>query len=149
MKDVWHNFGFAEPWRMAAAVAVPRLLALWGVDDRAGARLLGIMPSQLQDMRDAGGWVPGLPHETATRMSLLLSIHGYLRVIFTEPARRYHWVNAPNDAFDGQTPLEVMLMGLPALHQVRRHLDVQIDMGAALIGTGTGLPPYVMGLGGP
>ena len=49
-----------------------------------------------------------------------------LRLLFSDPARGYLWVRAPNAAFGGQSALEVMLGGqITDLMRVRRYLDAQ------------------------
>ena len=55
-----------------------------------------------------------------------MGIHKALRVLFSDNARAYRWVKAPNRAFGGKTALEVMLGGaITDLMRVRHYLDAE------------------------
>ena len=60
------------------------------------------------------------------RLSNLMGIHKALRTIFRDPARGYAWIKAPNEIFDSQSALDVMLGGeLTDLMRVLRYLDAE------------------------
>jgi hypothetical protein len=53
-----------------------------------------------------------------------VGIHKALRILYTENARSYAWVNKPNRAFDGKAPIEIMMQGqIMDLFDVRFYLD--------------------------
>lgn len=68
-----------------------------------------------------------LPQDTLERISYLMGIHKALRLLFSNcPERACEWVRRTNALapFNGQTPLEVMLVGrVIDLADVRRFLD--------------------------
>ena len=67
-----------------------------------------------------------LPADTVFRLGTLLGIHKALRYMFTDPARGYAWIRAPNTAFGGHSALERMLQVAPtALAAVRAYLDAE------------------------
>ncbi|HEY9553152.1 MbcA/ParS/Xre antitoxin family protein [Allosphingosinicella sp.] len=102
--------------------AVVRLFGHWGVTDEQAAKLLDL------GLRTYGRWKAGdvgrIGRDGKARLSNLMGIHKALRIIFSEPARGYRWIGAPNDAFGGRSALDVMLGGeLTDLMRVRRYLD--------------------------
>ena len=102
--------------------AVVRLFGHWGVTDEQAATLLDI------GVRTYRRWKAGeqgrIGRDGKARLSNLMGIHKALRIIFSEPARGYRWIAAPNDAFGGRSALEIMLGGeLTDLMRVRRYLD--------------------------
>ncbi|CUK27447.1 putative toxin-antitoxin system antitoxin component [Cognatishimia activa] len=104
--------------------AVLNLFAKWGLTDEEGAILLD------QSVRTYRRWKAGQPgrlsRDTKARLSNLLGIHKALRIIFTDPARTYAWVKAPNKAFAQKSALDIMLGGeLTDLMRVRRYLDAE------------------------
>ena len=103
--------------------AVLNLFEKWELTDAQAARLLGgVTTKSLQRWRAGNAPKPSL--DMADRMSYLLGIHKALRLIFKDAARVYGWVNKPNDAFGGETALDVMLKGHMAdLARVRLYLD--------------------------
>lgn len=67
-----------------------------------------------------------LPQDTAERVSHILAIWKALRILFTVEERGDQWMRRPNDFFDGQSALDVMLRGSVAdIYQVRQYLDAQ------------------------
>lgn len=118
----------AEPITDDEAAAMFRaaltLFRLWEVTDEQAAILLD------QPRRSFARWKaegPGrMGRDARARLSNLIGIHKALRIIFTDPARGYAWIKAPNDAFGGRSALEVMLGGeLTDLMRVRRYLDAE------------------------
>lgn len=118
----------AEPITDDEAAAMFRaaltLFRLWDVTDEQAAILLD------QKRRSFARWKaegPGrMGRDAKARLSNLMGIHKALRIIFTDAARGYAWIKAPNDAFGGRSALEVMLGGeLTDLMRVRRYLDAE------------------------
>jgi hypothetical protein len=55
-----------------------------------------------------------------------MGIHKALRYLFTEPARGYAWIRKPNEAFAGQSALDVMMRGeITDLIDLRSYLDAE------------------------
>lgn len=103
--------------------AVIRLFDHWEVTDAQAATLLGdiaVRTYQRWKQGEYGRWNVDL----AARLSNLIGIHKALRLLYTETARGYRWIEAPNRAFGDHSALEVMLGGqLTDLMRVRRYLD--------------------------
>lgn len=105
--------------------AVLTLFDCWQLAGTEARRLLG-NPSERTWQRWRKGQVAALPADTIFRLGTLLGIHKALRYMFTEPARGYAWVRAPNTAFGGHSALDRMLQGSPtALAAVRAYLDAE------------------------
>ncbi|WP_230279368.1 antitoxin Xre/MbcA/ParS toxin-binding domain-containing protein [Croceicoccus sp. Ery15] len=67
-----------------------------------------------------------LPRDTGERLSHLLAIWKALRILFTDDRRGEEWMLRPNDFFDGESALEVMLRGgMADILAVRQYLDAQ------------------------
>ncbi len=67
-----------------------------------------------------------LPQDTAERVSHVLAIWKALRILFTIDERGDQWMRRPNEFFDGESALDVMLRGSVAdIYQVRQYLDAQ------------------------
>lgn len=117
-----------EPVTQEEATAMFRaalgLFGKWELTDEQAAALLD-MPVRTYRRWKAEG--PGrLSRDGRARLSNLLGIHKALRIIFTEAARGYAWINAANAAFGGARALDVMLGGeLTDLMRVRRYLDAE------------------------
>jgi Protein of unknown function (DUF2384) len=104
--------------------AVLNLFRLWDVSDEQAAIILDL------NRRTYARWKAGdlgrIGRDGKARLSNLMGIHKALRTIFRDAARGYEWINAPNEIFDGQSALEVMLGGeLTDLMRVRRYLDAE------------------------
>ena len=95
----------------------------WGVTDVDAAVILGgISPKTYRRWRE--GQYGRVNRDLADRMSHVLGIHGALRIIFAEPTQGYRWMNQPNAAFAGHTPLQLLLRGgMDDLRRLRRYLD--------------------------
>ena len=103
--------------------AFVNLAERWGITDEQAAVLMGDI-----SVRTFRRWKAGdlgrAGVDTAARLSNLMGIHKALRLLFKEPARGYGWIRRANDAFGGDTALEVMLGGqLTDIMRVRRYLD--------------------------
>jgi hypothetical protein len=104
--------------------AALNLFRLWGVSDVQAAKMLDL------NGRTYARWKTGdlgrIGRDGKARLSNLIGIHKALRILFRDPARGYLWIKAPNDAFNGESALTVMLGGdLTDLMRVRRYLDAE------------------------
>lgn len=104
--------------------AAQTLFGKWRVTDEQAAILLD-MPVRSYRRWKAEG--PGrISRDGRARLSNLMGIHKALRIVFQEAQRDYDWVRADNDAFAGQSALDVMLGGeLTDIMRVRRYLDAE------------------------
>ena len=67
-----------------------------------------------------------VPPDTVERLSHLLSIWKALQILFTSDQASDAWMHAPNDFFNGDSALDVMLGGkVIDIYAVRRYLDAQ------------------------
>ncbi|MCJ2182013.1 MbcA/ParS/Xre antitoxin family protein [Novosphingobium sp. 1949] len=109
----------------AGVRAVVRLFSAWELSEEDACDLLGGI-SRSTWRRWKAGTVAKVDRDLAARLSLLLGIHKGLRYLFTDPAQGYRWIRKPNQAFAGQSALEVMRGGsVFALERVRRYLDAE------------------------
>jgi len=105
--------------------AVLNLLDKWNLRREEKLVLLG-SPSERTFQRWRAGEIGPLPSDTVFRLGDLLGIHKALRYMFTDIAHVYAWVKRPNDAFGGESALDVMLQGAPAdISRVRAYLDAE------------------------
>jgi hypothetical protein len=118
----------SEPITDAEAAAMfraaVRLFQLWGVTDEQAATLLDLKARTYA--RWKAGQIGPMGRDIRARLSNLMGIHKALRIIFREPPRAYAWMKAPNEAFGGQSALDVMLHGeLTDLMRMRRYVDAE------------------------
>lgn len=107
----------------AMARAAVNLFRFWGITEAEACTLLGGI-SKRTYARWKDGEIGRLDIDQKTRLSVLMSIHKALRILFTENVRAYEWVKKPNAAFGGKSALDVMLGGyLTDLFRVRHYLD--------------------------
>lgn len=104
--------------------AVVRLFHHWQVTDEEAATLLDL------PLRTYRRWKAGeqgrIDRDGKARLSNLMGIHKALRILFTDAARGYRWIKAPNEGFAGRSALDIMLGGeLTDLMRVRRYLDAE------------------------
>ena len=104
--------------------AVTRLFGLWDITDEQAALLLDL------PLRTYRRWKAGelgrIDRDGRARLSNLMGIHKALRLIFSDAPRGYRWIKAANEAFSGQSALDIMLGGeLTDLMRVRRYLDAE------------------------
>ena len=90
---------------------------VWGLDPDQKARLAGT--SDLSQISVNGA----LPAATLERLSYIAGIQKSLEILFEQPEARSRWIHQPNDGFQGQSALNVMLSGPSGLHRVRLYLD--------------------------
>lgn len=105
--------------------AVVRLFGHWGLTDEQAATLLDIGVRSYRRWKAAGD--PGrIGRDGKARLSNLIGIHKALRIVFSDAARGYRWIKAPNAAFGDRSALDVMLGGeFTDLMRVRRYLDAE------------------------
>ncbi len=109
----------------AMARAVVTLFARWELTDAQACALLGGLARRTW-ARWKAEEIGRIDRDLATRLSLLMGIHKALRYIFTDPARGYRWIKAPNARFHGDTPLQIMEEGsIFALQRLRSYLDAE------------------------
>lgn len=100
------------------------LFRRWEVSDAQAAVLLDAPPGTYARWKTAAPARFG--RDLKARLANLMGIHKARRIMFREPQRGYGWVRRTNAAFEGRTPLEVMLGGeLTDLMRVRRYLDAE------------------------
>jgi len=95
----------------------------WSVRDADTSIILGgVSPKTLSRWRQ--GQLGRVSRDLADRMSYVLGIHKALRIVFVDARTGYRWMQTPNAAFDGKTPLDVLLRGgLDDLQRMRHYLD--------------------------
>lgn len=117
-----------EPVNDAEAGAMFRaalnLFARWDITDEQAATLLDL------PVRTYRRWKAGeqgrIDRDGKARLSNLMGIHKALRIVLNDAANGYRWITTPNEAFNGQSALSVMLGGeLTDLMRVRRYLDAE------------------------
>ena len=104
--------------------AAVNLFGKWAVTDEQASQLLDLNLRTYRRWKAEGA--NRLDRDTKARLSNLMGIHKALRIIFKEPQRGYDWIKARNQAFAGNSALDVMLGGeLTDLMRVRRYLDAE------------------------
>ena len=115
----------SEDEAAALARATLRLFALWGLSDQEACELLGGLSSRTWARWKAGN-IGRVDRDLATRMSIMMGIHKGLRYLFTDKERAYRWIRKANDAFEGQSALDIMMRGsIFDLQHVRSYLDAE------------------------
>ena len=113
--------------RESLARMVTKLFDHWGIPSTDQCSLLGLSPtSRMTLSRYRKGSSLDNNVDLLGRVGHLLGIHKSLRIMY--PYNRelvYRWVTAPNQRFDGKTPLEIMCHGYEGLLAVRRYLDFE------------------------
>ncbi|RUV83190.1 DUF2384 domain-containing protein [Mesorhizobium sp. M1A.F.Ca.IN.020.06.1.1] len=102
-----------------------RMAERWDLSTDQQITLLGSPPRStfFKWKKEGGGAVPP---DTVERLSHLLSIWKALQILFTSDQASDAWIHAPNDFFNGDSALDVMLGGrVIDIYAVRRYLDAQ------------------------
>lgn len=104
-------------------IAVVRAADHWNLTNAEAACLFDVPIATWMLMRD-GEFVGSLGQDKVTRASLLIGIFKSLRTLFHGPLT-YGWIKQPNNGplFEGLSPLDHMMTGMPALISVRKHLE--------------------------
>ena len=109
----------------ALARATVKLFRAWALSDNEARTLLGDM-AQRTWARWKDGSIGRIDRDLRARMGILIGIHKGLHYLFTDPARGYAWIRKPNEAFAGQSALDVMMRGeITDLIDLRRYLDAE------------------------
>jgi hypothetical protein len=120
-----------EPIGSRAAVVDPvaalrgffGIMANWGVRPEDARVLLGLPPERTFYAWRAGTAVR-VPADTLRRIGYVAGIYKALQILYSDPTLADGWINRPNRAFGGQTPLERMRAGdVTDLAAVRAYLD--------------------------
>ena len=120
---------------ISAAVmrAMPNIALEWGCPDAEMAALLGLEVTTYQAWSSDPSQA-ALDPEQRERASLLLGIYKALMNLFPLADRQRRWIHQPNQGayFQGSTPIELLRHGgLPALRELRAHLDAEQQGGFA------------------
>jgi hypothetical protein len=99
-----------DPFKAEQRLKALDLFKRWDINDVEGCALLGKMAAEEYARFCSDGSVD-LDDELMRRLTLLVLIAECLSRIFNEPQRRYRWMRAPNDIFDGKSAIDVMLSG--------------------------------------
>ncbi|WP_096739401.1 MbcA/ParS/Xre antitoxin family protein [Pseudoalteromonas atlantica] len=98
----------------------------WDVSESKQLILLG-RPDEFTFERWKRGSVTTLTSDVLERISYVLGIYKNLGVLFSQRAQANEWLNKPNEAFNGSTALNCMLLGtIGNLREVRYYLDEQL-----------------------
>lgn len=109
----------------ALARATVRLFRVWQLSDAEARTLLGDM-TQRTWARWKSGDIGRIDRDLRARMAILMGIHKALRHLFTDPARGYAWIRKPNETFDGNSAVDIMLRGeITDLIDLRSYLDAE------------------------
>ena len=109
----------------ALARATVNLFRAWGLTDNEARTLLGDM-AQRTWARWKVGDIGRIDRDLRARMAILMGIHKGLRYLFSDPARGYAWIRKPNEAFNGQSALGIMMRGETTdLIDLRNYLDAE------------------------
>ncbi|MBH0074773.1 DUF2384 domain-containing protein [Pseudoalteromonas sp. SWYJ118] len=98
----------------------------WDVNESKQRILLG-RPDEFTFERWKRGSVTTLTSDVLERISYVLGIYKNLGILFPERTQANEWLNKPNEAFNGSTALNCMLLGtIENLREVRYYLDAQL-----------------------
>jgi hypothetical protein len=109
--------------RRALAEVLLVLFRNWGIHELNQAQLLGM--AEVKSLWEGAA----LPNTTSVleRAGMLLAIDRMLKQQFVEePLMRDRWVEFPNAALDGNSPLQVMLEGAEGIRRVHALLERQM-----------------------
>jgi hypothetical protein len=109
----------------SAVPAMVRLSSAWQLTAAESCALLGDLPERTWYRMKAGQWQGSLTQDVLTRVSATLGIYKALHLLFSGPVAD-EWIRLPNRGalFAGARPIDRIAQGgIPALLDVRRHLD--------------------------
>jgi len=113
----------------AAIDGIVRLAEMWRLTSAETCAVLGDLSESTWFSMKNGERSGVLSQDTLTRISMLVGVFGALRLLFTEHLAD-EWVLLPNKSplYGGRRPLDVMMEGgIPALLDVRRHIDALLN----------------------
>lgn len=108
----------------AVMEAFQGLAELWQLSTEDQLLLLGSPGrSTLFKWKKEGG---SIPRDTVERVSHLLAIHKALEILLPDAGAADGWIRRPNQAFKGQSALDVMRGGqVVDIYRVRQYVDAQ------------------------
>jgi len=114
--------------RSALARMIMKLFDLWQLSTIEQAELLGLSSQSRSTLSRYRNGAPFADNrDLLDRAGHILGIHKALRILF--PHNRdlaYHWINTPNQRFQGKTPVEIIREnGFMGIVMVRRYLDFE------------------------
>lgn len=99
------------------------IMSRWDADNRVMRAVLGA-PAERTFFDWKKGRVARLPNDTLRRIGYVAGIWKALQIVYSDPQLADTWVNRPNRAFGGQTPLARMAAGdVTDLAAVRDYID--------------------------
>lgn len=99
------------------------IMERWGADNAIMRAVLG-EPAERTFFDWKKGRVARLPADTLRRIGYVAGIWKALQIVYSDPQLADSWVNRPNRAFGGQTPLARMAAGdVTDLAAVRDYID--------------------------
>ena len=99
------------------------IMARWDADNKVMRAVLG-SPAERTFFEWKKGKVARLPNDTLRRIGYVAGIWKALQIVYSDPQLADSWVNRPNRAFGGQTPLARMAAGdVTDLAAVRNYID--------------------------
>lgn len=99
------------------------IMARWEADNKVMRAILG-SPAERTFFEWKKGKVARLPNDTLRRIGYIAGIWKALQIVYSDPQLADSWVNRPNRAFGGQTPLARMAAGdVTDLAAVRNYID--------------------------
>jgi hypothetical protein len=100
-----------------------RIMDAWGVGAEDARIILGA-PAERTYYAWRAGRAVRVPADTLRRIGYVAGIYAALQILYSDPHQADDWVNRPNRAFAGQTPLARMCGGdVVDLAAVRGYLD--------------------------
>lgn len=116
----------AEPEPLQARHAIDgffRIMDLWGADNAQARAILG-QPAERTFFKWKRGEVGAVPGDVLRRIGYVAGVWKALQIVYSDPAHADAWLQRPNRAFGGQTPLQRMSAGdVTDLAAVRDYLD--------------------------
>ena len=99
------------------------IMARWDADNKVMRAVLG-SPAERTFFEWKKGKVARLPNDTLRRIGYVAGIWKALQIVYSDPQLADSWINRPNRAFGGQTPLARMAAGdVTDLAAVRNYID--------------------------
>jgi len=99
------------------------IMNAWGIGGEDARVLLGL-PAERTYYAWRAGRAVRVPPDTLRRIGYVAGIYKALQILYSDPRLADGWIDRPNRAFGGQTPLERMRAGdVTDLAAVRVYLD--------------------------
>lgn len=127
MNAVIQTQEFSKSQCVAGLRAALNILDKWQATAEQACRVLRISRSTYTRAKQPDSeWAVALDSDQMQRISLLLNIHGALRLVFDNPDNVYGFVAMENhnEFFNGRTPLEIIAQGdMISLYETFRRID--------------------------